>query len=337
AAAAVLIGGLLADYQLLLLVSWVINGLLALSLSLVWGQGGILSFGQTAFYGAGAYMYGVLAINLAPWTGGNTLIWAFVAAVLGGGLLAAALGYFLFYGEVGDVQTTVVTVAATLIMFTVAIGLQFRVGDAFVGGDNGMIGIPPLAVGWGDDPLYLMPRGLFNATVLIAALMYIVVKGLMARPFGLIVNAVRINPLRTSLLGYDVRRYRFLVFTLGGAIAGLAGALYAAWGGFVSPAVFGLHDAARVVTWVLVGGKGSLAGAFVGALGVESFTYWLSGGVAGGQTTLVLGSALIVAVLSLPGGVTGVIHTVRSGLRLHMRTAGEHPSNAPDQSGTGAV
>src|SRR5262249_60954856 len=78
-----------------------------------------------------------------------------------------------------------------------------------------------------------------------------------------------------ELLGYDARRRKLLTFSLSGAVAGLAGALFASWGNFINPEVFSLAQSAQVVIWVLVGGRGWLYGAVIGALLVQALTQYL--------------------------------------------------------------
>ena len=108
-------------------------------------------------------------------------------------------------------------------------------------------------------------------------LIAVLVRVLSRRPFGRIAVALQHNELRTGLLGYDVRWHKLAVFTLGGAIAAFAGALFAAWGRFMSPPVFSLTPAALVVIWVLVGGRSSVSGAFVGVLVVKGSSLLVRG------------------------------------------------------------
>ena len=126
---------MLPDFRLHLLSGWFIYGILALSLALVWGQVGILSFGQPAFFGIGGYVYGIIAINFADATGET--VSALIGATIAGACFAALLGYFLFYGRVGDVYIGIVTLAVTLVLFT-AVGATaartYRIGAAFIGG-----------------------------------------------------------------------------------------------------------------------------------------------------------------------------------------------------------
>lgn len=291
-------------FQEVTLTLWLTYGLLALSLALVWGQAGIFTFGQTAFFGLGGYAFGVIGINLVPRTGET--ISALLCAAGVAALFALALGYFMFYGKVSDVYVAIITLAMTLILlalFTSTSGPQFRVGAAQLGGYNGMTGIPSIEIGVPGVFIYQPLRdGVYVLLVVVCGLVYLGVKVLMARPFGRIVAAMREHEVRTELLGYDVRGYKLAVFTLGGAIAGLAGATYAAWGGFLNPAPFSLAFAALAVIWVMVGGRTTLAGAFLGAIAVSALSTYL-GGVLPSETTLVLGAILILVVLVAPQGL----------------------------------
>jgi branched-chain amino acid transport system permease protein len=283
---------------------WVLYGLLALSFTFIWGHGGIFSFGQAAFFGLGGYAYGVVAINLLPTT--NETISAVVVAVGFAALAAAVLGYFIFYGNVGDVYVAIITLAFSLVLLTVVASTadpKYHLGDAPLGGYNGMVGIPPLTYGVpGGTALELTINEMFAASIVAATLVTFGVRWLLRRPFGRVVAALRENEPRTQLLGYDVRRYKLVTFVVGGAIAGLAGAGYAAWGTFINPSVFALQQAAFVAIWVLVGGRSSLLGAFVGVVVVQAITSAL-GGSGSTSTPIVLGAVLIAVVLLLPQGI----------------------------------
>jgi branched-chain amino acid transport system permease protein len=297
------LGGALPEFATLQATNWAVYGLLALSLALVWGHAGIFSFGQGAFFGAGAYAYGITAINLLPQT--SETFSAVAAGALAGAALASAVGYFMFYGRVGDVYVGIITLAMTLVFFTVMSSTadpRYRVGEAQLGGYNGMAGVPPLTWPVAGGAEALSAPQMFAVVVGLCAAVLAACYLLLERPFGRVLAALRENELRTQLLGFDVRLRKLAVFTLGGGIAGIAGALYAAWAMFVSPVVFGLQLAALVVIWVLVGGRTSLAGAFLGALLVEALSSTL-GGSAGDATPIVLGAVLIGVVLFLPQGV----------------------------------
>lgn len=296
-----------SPYLAFIATSWIIFGLVAFSLDLVWGKGGDLSLGQTAFFGLGAYLYGIVGINLAPVTG-NSFFIVLIFGGLAGGISSALVGYFLFYGRLGPLQTTIITYTLVLVMSTVAISTTFSAGDAVVGGANGMTGIPPLTLeAVGLDPR--MSRQWALVLTLLATLAIVLsVLYLLRQPFGLVIDGIRQDPLKTELLGYDVRRYKFLLFTVAGGIAGIAGGFFATWAGYVSPSLFSVTQALLIPIYVLVGGRGSLYGAFVGAIFIGALTFWLGGDAGGGQTTLILGALLIVIVLFAPKGLAGLAH-----------------------------
>ena len=308
---ALLAGVFVSDFQKVTLALWVIYGLVALSLDFVWGRAGIFSFGQTAFFGVAAYAYGVIGINLSPNTGET--VSALIGALLVAAALAAALGYFMFYGKVGDVYVAIITLAVTLVLLQVitsTAGPQYHIGKAQLGGYNGMTNIPSMEFGYPGHPGDQMSQpDTYTFAVLLAGLAFLGVRMFLASGFGRVITAIRENELRTELLGYDVRRAKVIVFTVGGAVAGLAGGAYAGWGNFMNPAPFSLPAAALIVIYVLVGGRGTLVGAFIGAIAVE----WLStvlGGILPSSTTLVVGGILIGVVLLVPGGLTPLIGNV---------------------------
>ena len=300
----VLAGNLVAEFTAFEWTLWAIEVILALSLVLVWGYCGIFSFGQAAVYGIGGYTYGVFALNIAERTG-ETLS-ALVVAAVAGAIFAAALGYFMFYGNLSNVYVAIATLATALVLFAIVnstAGAAYRIGDAVLGGYNGMTRIPRITYRLpGGDPTTLTRVQFFATCTCVALVLAVALRFAGRRPFGRIAAAVRENETRSSLLGYDVRRHKLWVFTLGGAIAGLAGGFYAAWGRFMSPTVFSLKPAALVVIWTLVGGRFSVGGAFVGVVVVEGLSSAL-GGPSGDREAIVVGALLILIVLGLRGGV----------------------------------
>jgi ABC-type branched-subunit amino acid transport system permease subunit len=303
---------LLPIFSTVQITVYLIFCLLAVSLDLAWGLAGLLSFGQAAFFGVGGYAYGIVAIN-----GASTLA-ALGAAVASGGLLAGVLGYVAFYGRVGTMFLAVMTLTVTLILLQVlgsTADPSYHVGAAVLGGYNGMTNIPSLALDFpGVAPVELAPAGFFRLVggLLIATVVF--GRLLMIAPFGRILATVRENEQRTELLGYDVRWRKLAIFALSGAVAGLSGALFASWGSFINPEVFSLSQSAQVVIWVLVGGRGLLYGAVIGALLVQSLTQHL-GAIGTVYTTLALGGLMIVFVLLLGEGL------LPSVLRLRYRPA----------------
>lgn len=278
-----------------------VYGLLALSLALIWGLGGILCFGQAAFFGLGAYSYAVTAVNL----GESTV--ALCAAIVLPALLAAAVGAMMFYGRVGDVYLGVITLVVTLILFKFAnstAGEAYVVGAARLGGFNGIPGFPVLNVpGYADWPITGMALYGVSATALWLCWMGGI--WLTRSDFGRVLAGLRENELRAELLGYDVRWAKTVLFTIGGAIAGLAGALYACWAEIVTPGLFSLGQSAEVIIWVLVGGVGSLAGPVLGAMLLGALKMLL-GGQQMVDNSMVMGTVLLLFVLFLPQGLVPV-------------------------------
>ena len=283
---------------------WVATALLALSLGLVWGFGGILCLGQTAFFGLGGYAYAVAAINL----GDTTLAVPIAVAVAAG--FAAALGYVLFYGRLGDVYLGVITLTVSLILFKVinsTSGPEYVIGAARLGGFNGMPATPPLNAPF-DPASPLSPATIFRVAMAALIAVYFGCLWLLGTGFGRVAVAIRENELRAALLGYDVRLRKLALFAIGGAIAGLAGVLFAN-SVFVSPTMFSLYYAAQALIWVIVGGLGTLAGPALGAVAVQVLTTalgrlgQLDPALARLDPNVVLGLVLVLVVLLLPQGL----------------------------------
>ena len=170
---------------------------LALSLGLVWGFGGILCFGQTTFFGLGAYAYAVAAINFGDTT------WAVPLALTVPTLAAAALGYLMFFGRISDVYMGVITLTVTLILFAFTnstAGDQWTIGIAALGGFNGIPGTPPLNLPLQPDAP-LTPQQVFVVAVVCLTACYAIAKLLLLSRFGRVAVAIRENELRAELFG----------------------------------------------------------------------------------------------------------------------------------------
>jgi urea transport system permease protein len=208
-------------------------------------------------------------------------------------------------------------------------GAAWTIGEAALGGFNGMPAIPLLKLGITDvvsfqfvfnaielslpllgtaevDPFYYLAL-----VVLVAA--YLGLRALVNSDYGRVMVAVREDEDRTQMFGYDVKRVKLLAFTLGGALAGLSGVLYAARNVYIDPSVFALWFATLPVIWVSVGGRKSLLGAVVATIGIEYFRLSIQGEMA----LVVLGAVLVVFIVALPGGVVPWVadrlHQIRSG------------------------
>ncbi|MCM3566156.1 branched-chain amino acid ABC transporter permease [Hydrogenophaga intermedia] len=296
---------LFAEYTLTLLV---IYALLALSLAFVWGLGGILCFGQAAFYGLGAYTYAVVSINM----GGSTL--AVPMGVLVAAVAALALGAMMFYGRIGDVYLGVITLVFTLLLFKYAsstAGSEYVIGQARLGGFNGIPGFPPMNVP-GKPEVVVHGLGLYAVVVVAVLACWALLRWVGTTAFGRVLSGVRESELRSELCGYDVRLAKTVTFGLGGGVAGLAGVLFACWAEIVTPEVFSLGVSAEIIIWVLVGGLGSLWGPMLGAVLLGALKGWL-GMQQWVDSGLVMGALLVAVVLFMPRGVMPALDLFASG------------------------
>jgi ABC-type branched-subunit amino acid transport system permease subunit len=294
------------------LTVYVVMAILALSLALVWGYGGILCFGQSAFFGLGAYTYAIAMFNIGESTA------PLILAIVVPAAFAALLGYFIFYGRISDVYLGVITLTVTLILFNSVnstAGPEFHIGPAKLGGFNGIPGIPPLNIP-GNAALAIDLNGMFYLSTATLLAVYFGLRLLLASRFGRVIVGIRENERRAELLGYDPRAYKLATFTIGAALAGLAGCLFANWGAFVSPTIFGLAQSAQIIIWVIVGGRGTLIGPIIGCFGIQ----WLSAALGQNQPSgasswaallsnapLILGAILIAFVLLVPKGIVPTV------------------------------
>jgi branched-chain amino acid transport system permease protein len=278
-----------------LLLIW---ALFAMSLGLMWGYAGLLSFGHAAWFGLGAYTYAIAAVNVGESTAPLLL------AVLVPAIAAAILGAMMFYGRISDVYMGVITLVFTLLLFnfmSATAGYAYKIGDARLGGFNGIPGFPILNVP-GSPEISLFGTPMYY--VCVAALLgcYLASRWILARSFGRILVGIRENEVRCELMGYNVPACKTLIFTISAAMAGLAGCLFANWAEIVTPGVFSLRQTAEVIIWVLVGGLGTLAGPIAGAMLLGTVKLYL-----GEQTlvdnSLVLGLLLIIVVLGFRRGL----------------------------------
>ena len=279
-----------------------IYGMLGLSLGLIWGFGGILCFGQAAFFGLGAYAYAIAAVNIGEST------FPLLFAILVPALFAMLLGAMMFYGRLADVYLGVITLVVTLILFKFinsTAGPAYVIGKARLGGYNGIPGFQTLNVPgrpddyiWGDAFYYVC----FAALVAV----YLLVTCLLRSSFGRIAVGIRENDQRMSLMGYDTRARKTVLFAIGAAIAGLAGGLFANWAEIVTPGLFSLGQSAEIIVWCIVGGLGTRLGPILGAAGL-AYLKFLLGQQSLIDNTLITGLILVLFVLFLPKGIVPAV------------------------------
>ena len=277
---------------------------MAMGLGIIWGYAGALSFGQTAFFGVAGYAYGVLTINI-----GSAYGFTLIAVLLSVGLatlFALLIGYFMFYGRISGVFIGIVTLSVTLVLETFmaqTAGPEWRIGEARLNGFNGMSGMPPLTIPWFRGDIVLYPGvGLYYFLLALVIVCYLSLRILLNSRFGNVLVAIRENPHRAEMLGYDIRRFQMLAFGLSGALAALSGTLYTAWGQYITPSSMGLTAAALPIVWVAVGGYRDITATLLGTLIVLSVFQNLT--IYGSQYALVvMGALLLITVLVAPQGL----------------------------------
>ncbi|GJD48569.1 hypothetical protein OPKNFCMD_1291 [Methylobacterium crusticola] len=326
---AVLLGAphLVDTFGLVQLTGFSAMAMFALSQGFIWGYGGVMSFGQAAFLGLGGYAYAVAVLNL-----GDSTVPVLLAMAVPM-LFALLLGYFMFYGRISDAYIGVITLTVSVILFQLVnatSGRQYRIGDAELGGFNGIPAIPALNLP-GDPGNPLDPEGIWYAAMGSLILVYAALRAILASRFGRVVVAIRENETRAQLIGYDPRLYKLLAFTISAGIAGLAGCLFANWGGFISPTVFGLTMSAQVIIFVLVGGLGTLLGPILGAVLIQ----WLiiqAGGQRVIDANLGLGLVLVAFVLLVPQGLVPVMRALLGRLAGAVRRPAPQEPAAPGRA-----
>ncbi|MBX6378905.1 MAG: branched-chain amino acid ABC transporter permease, partial [Clostridia bacterium] len=222
----------------------------AAGVDLLLGYTGMVSFGQAAFLGLGAYSFGVLSVRFhVPFW------WALGAGVGIAGLTALLVG--AISARAPGLGFTMLTLAFAQLIYTV--GWKWR---SLTGGDDGLVGIPRPQLG--DYTVATPPAFYWFALVWVALAFYLSWR-MVNSPFGAVLQAIRENADRVAFLGYNVYGFRVAVFAVGGALAGLAGALYASFAGFIGPGLLHWSQSGNLLVMTLIGGQGTLFGAVLGA------------------------------------------------------------------------
>jgi|Laugresbdmm110sn_1035088.scaffolds.fasta_scaffold05805_4 branched-chain amino acid transport system permease protein len=264
--------------------------LAASSLNLILGFGGMVSFGHAAFLGIGAYSVAILMQN------GIASAWiAWPLAILLTALVSLLIGWISLRTQ--GVYFIMITLAFAQMLYYLIISLKAY------GGDDGLSLAARSSVGWGVDlssdvHLYYLSLGA------LAMAMVFMVRLLNAR-FGHALQAIRENEVRMTALGFAVFRYKLAAFTLAGAVAGLAGVLFANLNGFVSPAMMQWSQSGMLMMMVILGGVGHLYGGVIGAIAFLLLEEFLSHYTMHWQ--LGLGAVLLGVVLFAPNGITSLL------------------------------
>jgi len=314
------------NFVISLVGKYLCYAILALAIDLVWGYAGILTLGHGAFFALGGYamgMYlmrqigvrGVYANPTLPdfmvFIGWNKLPWywygfdhfwiAVAMAMLVPGILAFAFGWFAFRSRVSGVYLSIITQALTY-----ALMLAFFRNDMGFGGNNGMTDFKEI-LGF---PLNRETTsvGLMLITALVLSAAFVLTHAMTGSRFGKVLIAVRDTESRTRFLGYRPESYKLVVWLASAMIAGIGGALYVPQVGIINPSEFAPGNSIEAVIWVAVGGRGTLAGAVLGAILVNLAKTMLTSALPE-VWLFAIGALFILVTLFLPRGIMGLFTT----------------------------
>ena len=317
------------NFVISLVGKYLCYAILALAIDLVWGYAGILTLGHGAFFALGGYcmgMYlmreigarGVYADPILPdfmvfigwkqlpwyWQGFDHFWFALPMMMLVPAVLAFAFGWFAFRSRVSGVYLSIITQALTY-----ALMLAFFRNDMGFGGNNGMTDFKDI-VGF---PLNResTATGLMLISAGVLSVAFLVARGMTRSRFGKVLIAVRDAESRTRFLGYRPESYKLTVWVVSAIIAGIGGALYVPQVGIINPSEFAPGNSIEAVIWVAVGGRGTLAGAILGAILVNLGKTWLTSALPE-IWLFAIGGLFILVTLFLPRGIIGLF-MIRSG------------------------
>lgn len=295
----ILMPQLIAIYQLQLLIYGLIAAIAALGFNLLLGYTGLLSFGHSAYFGAGAYAVAFVAAYLGPHSMEFYLLLG-IPAVAGA---SALFGYIcvrhtqIFFG--------ILTLALSQVLYSLALKLYWVTG----GSDGLRVPRPGLLAG---ALSFSGPRGfedfigayyyyVLAIFAICAVLMWVVVHS----PFGKALQAIRDNEVRARFLGLHIRRYRWIAFLVSGTFTGIAGILWVPLNGLTTPDILYWTFSGEIVFAALLGGFRNFTGPIVGGI---VFTYLRTYAVATTEYwQLLLGVVLVALVLVLPTGIVGML------------------------------
>ena len=308
----------LQDYLTIFVTRVLIFALLALSFDLVWGYAGIMSFGQALFFGAAGYSVALLARDC----GITSIFIVLPASLVIGVIVSLTIGSFLLLGR--RAPTTMFVALGTLTGSYTADRLAR--GWYYLGGQNGIPSIPSMTAGsyaFDEGPVF------YYLALATLVLVYSLCRFLVRSQFGLVLAGMREQETRIAFFGYRVQQLKLIVFSLAGAIAGLAGGLYTFHEGFVWPNMLGVTMSTQIVLYALLGGVGTLIGAVIGVLAIEIASFFLADSYPL-VWPIIVGLMLLLVIVFRPGGLIGFLISERE----RVGTFGRPPRTSP-KSGQG--
>src|SRR5579859_2980804 len=334
-----------SNFRVNLYGKYLCYAILAISVDMLWGYTGLLSLGQALFFALGGYMLGMHLMrmigdlgqyhqpipdflvflgwhNLPPfWRPFSSFPFAVLMVFLVPGLLALLFGFLAFRSRIRGVYFSILTQA-----FTYAACLLFFRNSLLMGGNNGFTDFK-FILGY-DLRAPSTQRGLYLATALTLVLIYAVCRWLSRTKFGLVQQAIRDRENRVLFSGYAAEHYKLFIFIVCALIAAIGGMLYVPQVGIINPSEMSPEKSLEAVVWVAVGGRGTLVGPILGAIGVNALKSWTTRAFPD-MWLLILGTLFVLVTLFMPKGLVGLPGQIRD-LRRKFRPRLKVAAAAPD-------
>ncbi|WP_457282621.1 ABC transporter permease subunit [Polaromonas sp. P5_D5] len=277
-------------YLLNLLIKAYFFAVVAITVDVLWGYTGYLTFGQSAFFGLGAYAAG-LVFTHNGFSGGSVVL-ALALAIVVPAIVALVVGWLSFYRGASPFFATVISLVLPIVTSQLLLS-----GGAWTGASSGLTGYQTFD--WSIDAWYWIAGG---ATLVVGVLAWVVVRS----DGGRILASIRDNESRCSYLGINVSLHKIVLLTATAAIAGIAGFGYGSFSGVVAPELSGFVLGTELIIWVALGGRGTLWGPLIGTILISVATAYLSSSMPF-VWQLILGIAFVVVIVLLPNGLVPVL------------------------------
>ncbi|RFC66513.1 ATP-binding cassette domain-containing protein [Fulvimarina endophytica] len=277
-------------YLVNVLIRALFLAVLAITVDLVWGFSGVLTFGQSAFFGIGAYACALLATHY-----GFGPLWFFGAFLIGLALAAVTawlVGILSFYHGASPLYSSIITLALPIVLVQIIFA-----GGRFTGSSSGISGFPTYY--WAVETWFVIAGTLLVA---VACFAWLFVRS----DLGRILIAIRENEDRCAYLGIPVSRIKIALFTVCGAIGAAAGFGYAAFTNVVAPELGGFLLGTESLIWVALGGRGTLIGPIFGAIGIDVTSSYLSGSLPF-LWKFIVGVLFVIVIVVLPNGFASLV------------------------------
>ena len=290
----------LSRFSINVLTRSMIYAILAITVDLLWGFTGILTFGQAAFFGVGAYATAMLLTHVgsSPSLMGLALVLAILVPVV----LGVIVGWLSFYYGSTPIYATVIS-----LVFPIVVTQLIYSGGTLTGSSSGMVGYFGLPFGLEG---FFRLSGISLVIVALGALIFV------RSDSGRILTAIRDNETRCAYLGLNTQRIKILLTAVLAGVAGLAGFLYANASGVVAPENTSFVFGTELVVWTALGGRGTILGPVLGTIGIDYLSASLSGELPF-LWQLVVGALFVVMIIFLPNGLAALV------TRLTRRGRGE--------------